>query len=110
LALASVAPASSPPPPHGFGQVVPAAQVLVLPPLHLTVHAAAAPQTMVHPELPLQSAVQPPFGQLMVHVLFPVQPTVDPVSTVTSQVLPPPQLTVLFMPVESVHLLVPSQV
>jgi hypothetical protein len=76
----------------------------------LTVHAAAGPHTTVHPALPWQSAVQPPFGQLIVHVLLPVQPTVDPVSTVTLQVLPPPHVTVLFVPVETVQLLVPSHV
>jgi hypothetical protein len=99
-----------PSPAHGFAHVVPAAHVSVLPPLHLTVHAAAAPQTIVHPVLPWQSAVQPPFGQLMLQVLLPVQETVEPVSTVTVHLLPPPQVTLLFVPVESVHSLVPVQV
>ena len=89
--------------------VVPAAQVCVLPPLQVTVQAAAAPQTIVQPELPAHAAVQPPLGQLIVQVLLPVHPTVDPVSTVTLQVLPPPQLTVLLVPADRVHVLVPLQ-
>ena len=89
-------------------QVVPGAQVTVLPPLQFTVHAVPLPQASVQPVLPLQSAVQPPFGQLMVQVLFPPQLTFEPVSTLTVHVLPPLQVTVLFWPVETVQLLVPS--
>jgi hypothetical protein len=43
-------------------------------------------------------------------VLLPVQETVEPVSTVTLQVLPPPHVTVLLVPVDNVQLLVPSHV
>jgi hypothetical protein len=93
--------------PHGFVHVVPAAQVCV-PALHSTVHAASSPQVTMQLEDPVQSAVHPPFGQLIEHVLFPVHVTVDPVSTSTLQLLPPPQLTVLSVPVETVQLLVPS--
>jgi hypothetical protein len=81
-----------------------------LPPLHVIVHAVVPPQTIVQPVAPLQSVVQPPLGQSIVHVLEPVQSTEDPVSTVTSHVLPPPHVTVLFEPVDTVQLLVPSQV
>ena len=100
--FASVAapPSVAEPPPHGSEQVEPAAQVSVLPALHLTVHAVAPPHTIVQPELPLQSPVQPPFGQLIVQVLLPVHATVEPVSTVTLHVLPPPQVTVLSVPVD----------
>ncbi len=58
----------------------------------------------------MQSAVHPPFGQSIAHVLFPVHATVDPVSTSTLHVLPPPHVTVLSVPVETAQLLVPSQV
>jgi hypothetical protein len=96
--------------PHGFVHVVPAAQVCVLPPLHLTAHAVSSPQVTMQLEDPVQSAVQPPFGQSIEHVLFPPHPTVDPVSTLTLQLLPPPQVTMLLVPVETVQLLVPSHV
>jgi hypothetical protein len=39
-----------------------------------------------------------------------VHVTMDPVSTFTLQLLPPPHVTVLLVPVETVQLLVPSQV
>jgi hypothetical protein len=93
---------------HGFVHVVPAAQVCMLPPLHLTVHAASSPQVTMQLEDPVQSAVHPPFGQSIEHVLFPPHATVDPVSTFTLQLLPPPHVTVLLIPVETVQLLVPS--
>lgn len=88
----------------------PAAHACVFPPLHLMVHAEVPPQTTEHSELPLQSAVHPPFGHSIVQELFPVHDTTEPVSTVAWHVLPPPQLTVLFVPVDSVHWLVPSHV
>jgi hypothetical protein len=78
--------------------------------LHFTVQSAAAPHTIEHDELPAHSAVHPPLGQVIVHVLLPEHETVDPVSTDTAHVLPPPQVTVLFVPVETVHSLVPSHV
>jgi hypothetical protein len=106
----AVPPSVAAPPPHGSEQVEPAAHVCVRPPLHLTVHAVLPPHTIVHPELPAQSPVQPPFGQLIVQLLLPVHATVEPVSTVTSHVLPPPHVTVLLVPVDTVQLLVPSQV
>jgi hypothetical protein len=52
-------------------QVVPAAQVAVRPPLHFAVQAAAAPQSIEHAVLPVQSTVQPPSGHFSVHVLLP---------------------------------------
>ena len=42
-------------------------------------------------------------------MLLPVQLTVEPVSTVTVHVLPPPHDTLLFVPVERVQSLVPVQ-
>src|SRR5688572_14800602 len=90
--------------------VAPAAHSSDLPPPHWILHAVVPPHLTVHAVLPAQSAVHPPFGQSIVHVLFPVHATVDPVSTVTVQVLPPPQVTVLFVPVSSVHVLVPLHV
>jgi hypothetical protein len=90
--------------------VLPAAHVSFFPPLHVIVHAAVPPQTTVQPVLPWQSAVQPPFGQLMLHELLPVHDTVEPVSTVTVHDAPPPHVTVLLVPVEMLQLLVPVQV
>jgi hypothetical protein len=97
-------------PAHGFAHVEPAAQVCIPPPLHLIVQAASSPQVTVQLAAPVQSAVHPPLGQSIAHVLFPVHVTVDPVSTPTLHVLPPPHVTVLSIPVETVQLLVPSQV
>jgi hypothetical protein len=88
--------------------VVPAAHVAVRPPLHFAVHAPPLPHTIVQAELPVQSAVQPPFGHVTLHVLLPPHETVDPVSTVTLHVLPPAHVTLLFVPAETVHLLVPA--
>lgn len=96
--------------PHGFVHVVPAAHVCVLPPLHVTVHAAEPPHCTVQPDEPAQLAVQPPCGQSIMHVLWPVQSTLDPEPTVTWHVLPPPHVSVLFVPVVTVQLLVPSHV
>ena len=73
-------------------------------------HAIVPPQATVHDELPVQSAVHPPFGQSIAHLLLPWQVTVEPVSTATLQSLPPPQVTVLSTPVLSVQVLVPSHV
>ena len=67
------------------------------------------PHSSEQAALPPHSALHPPFGHLIVHVLLPVQSSVEPVSSVTVHVLPPPQSTVLFVPVESVHVLVPVQ-
>jgi hypothetical protein len=78
--------------------------------LQFTVQSAVSPHTTVQSAFPVQSALQPPFGQSIVHVLSPVQDTLEPVSTFTLHVLPPPQVTLLFVPVESVHWLVPLQV
>jgi hypothetical protein len=89
---------------------VPAAQVLVLSPLHFTVQAVVPPQTTLQLAVPSHAAVHPPAGQSRVQVLVPVQETVDPVPTVTLQLLPPAQLTVLLVPVWRVQLLVPAQV
>jgi hypothetical protein len=41
---------------------------------------------------------------------LPEQDTVDPVSTLTSQLLPPLHVTVLFAPAESMQVLTPSHV
>jgi hypothetical protein len=98
-----------PPAPSHPLHVVPAAHVAVRPPLHLTVHAAALPQTIVQVALPWQSAVQPPPGQLSVQELLPVHDSVEPAPTLTLQVLPPPQLTLLSTPASRLHVLVPSQ-
>jgi hypothetical protein len=46
----------------------------------------------------------------MRQVLLPEQATVDPVSTVTVHDAPPPQVTVLSVPVEIVQVLVPVHV
>jgi hypothetical protein len=67
------------------------------------------PHSTLQAELPPHSAVQPPFGQRIVHALLPWQSTVEPVSSVSVQSLPPVQVTVLLVPVESVHSLVPEQ-
>ncbi len=98
------------PAPHGSEQVEPAGHVRVPPPLQITEHAVVPPHCTVQPVAPWQSAVQPPCGQSMVQVLFPVQDTVEPVSTFTLHALPPPQVTVLSVPVESMQVLVPSHV
>jgi hypothetical protein len=52
-------------------------------PLQLMVQAVSPPQWMEHAVAPEHSAVQPPFGQSMLHVLSPWQVIVDPVSRVT---------------------------
>lgn len=88
--------------------MVPAAQVCVLPPLHMTVQGVSSPQVTMQLADPVQSAVHPPLGQSIEHELFPPHATVDPVSTLTLQLLPPPHVTVLLVPVETVQLLVPS--
>ncbi len=99
-----------PPPPHGSVHVVPAGQLAVFPPLQVMVQASVPPHTTVQPLLPAHAAVQPPLGQVMLHELLPVHETVEPVSTVTWQLLPPPQVTVLLVPVETVQSLVPLHV
>ena len=71
---------------------------------------APPPHSMEHPELPVQSTVQPPLGHLIVQLLLPPHERVDPVSRVIEQSLPPPHVTWLSTPVTSVHVLVPSQV
>jgi hypothetical protein len=58
------------------------------------VHVVSSPQATVQLVEPVQSTVHPPFGQAIKHVLLPPQPTVDPVSTFTLQLLPPPHVTV----------------
>jgi hypothetical protein len=52
-------------------QVVPAAQSSVRSPLHAIWQATVPPQAIMQDELPVQSAVQPPFGQSIVQLLFP---------------------------------------
>jgi hypothetical protein len=78
--------------------------------LQTTVHADPVPHTTVQLEAPAQLAVQPPAGQVNVQLLLPLQETVDPDPTVTLHWLPPLQVTELFVPVETVQLLVPSHV
>ena len=97
-------------PPHALGHVVPAAQVADCFPLHVIVQAVPAPHSTVQPVLPPHSAVQPPFGHLMLQVLLPSQKSDEPVSSVTVQELPPPQVTLLFTPVTRLHVLVPVHV
>ena len=96
-------------PPHVPAHVVPAAHACDCLPLHWIWHATVPPHSIVQPALPWHSAVQPPFGQLIVQLLLPVHPIVEPVSSVTLHALPPPQLTVLLVPVDNVHVLVPVQ-
>jgi len=81
-----------------------------LPPLQTTVHADSPPQTTTQLDEPAQLAVQPPVGHVKVQLLLPLQETVDPEPTVTLHWLPPLQVTELFVPVETVQLLVPSHV
>lgn len=90
--------------------MAPAAHVVILPPLQMTVHAEPLPQTTTQPDAPAQLAVQPPDGQVNVQLLLPLQEIVDPDPTLTLHWLPPLQVTELFVPVETVQLLVPSQV
>lgn len=94
---------------HGSSHVVPAAQSTDLSPLHLTWQAAPTPHSTLQPELPVQSAVQPPFGHWIVHLLLPWHESVDPVSSVILQSLPPPHVTWLLVPVTMVQSLVPAQ-
>ena len=100
------------PPPHvvSLVQVEPAAHVSFFPPLHTIVQAPPLPHVSEQPVLPLQSTVHPPFGHSTLHVLLPWQVSVDEVSSVTVHLLPPPHVTLLFVPVESLHSLVPLQV
>jgi hypothetical protein len=95
--------------PQAALQVEPAAQSCVLVPLQSIWQATVPPQTTLQLAEPPHSALQPPWGQSIVQVLSPVQEIVEPGSSVTLQVLPPPQLTWLFIPVVSVHWLVPAQ-
>jgi hypothetical protein len=88
-----------PSPEHGFVHVVPAAHVAVLLPLHLAVHAPASPHAIVQAELPVQSTVQPPAGQLSAHVLLPWQLAVEPLPRFRLQLAPPPHVTLLLAPV-----------
>ena len=94
-------------PPQAPAQVVPAAHACDCLPLHWIWQSTVPPHSIVQPALPWHSAVQPPFGHLIVQLLLPVHPIVEPVSSVTLHALPPPQLTVLLVPVDSVHVLVP---
>lgn len=96
-------------PPQLPAQVVPGAQSCDALPLHAILHGVVPPQMTLQPALPPHSAVQPPSGHLIVHVLLPVHASVEPGPISTLQVLPPPQVTVLFVPVSSVHVLVPVQ-
>jgi hypothetical protein len=89
--------------------VVPGGQDCAFVPLHSIVQATAPPQTTLQPADPPHSAVQPPFGQVMVQVLLPRQLSFEPVSRVILQSLPPSHVTWLFTPVWSVHWLVPAQ-
>ena len=57
----------------------------------------------LHFAFPWQLVVQPLFGHVTLHVLLPVQSTIEPVSTVRSHVLLPSQVTLLFVPVDNVH-------
>ena len=77
--------------------------------MHSIWHGSVPPHSTVQSVLPEHSALQPPFGQRMTHVLLPPQATVEPVSTSTLQLLPPAHVTSLFTPVEMVHVLAPLQ-
>ena len=52
-------------------QVEPAGQSCILVPLHWIVQEVFPPHTTAQPEAPAHSAVHPPCGQLMLHVLSP---------------------------------------
>jgi hypothetical protein len=78
--------------------------------LQLIWHAIVPPHSTEQFVLPWQSTVQPPAGHLIAHVLLPVQVSVEPVPSEMLQSLPPPQVTVLLVPVVRLHVLVPSQV
>jgi hypothetical protein len=62
-------------------------------PLQLMTHAVVPPHTTVHPLDPAHSALQPPLGQSMVQVLSPSHVTVEPVSRLSLQALPPVHVT-----------------
>src|SRR5689334_11015660 len=94
---------------HTPVHVVPAAQSCARSPLHVMWHATVPPHATMQDVLPVQSAVQPPFGQSMAQLLFPPQETVEPVSSESLQSLPPVQVTLLLTPVLRVHVLVPAQ-
>jgi hypothetical protein len=97
-------------PPHTPLHVVPAAQSWLRSPLQAMWQATVPPHVTMQEVLPVQSAVQPPFGQSIAQLLLPWQETVEPVSSESLQSLPPPQVTLLSTPVLRVQVLVPSQV
>jgi hypothetical protein len=88
---------------------MPGAQSCALAPLQLIEQAVVPPHWTVQLVAPWHSAVQPPFGQSIVQVLSPWHVMVDPMSSATWQLLPPAHVTWLFVPAESVQLLVPAQ-
>ena len=89
---------------------MPAAQSSVFWPLQVNLQAVVPPHSMEQPALPAHSAVHPPCGHLMVHLLLPVHWSVEPTPRLTEQSLPPPHVTVLFVPVSMLQSLVPLHV
>ncbi len=73
-------------------------------------HAVVPPHSTEQSVLPWQSTVQPPSGHLIAHLLLPVQVSVEPPPSEMLQSLPPPQVTLLFVPVVRLHVLVPLHV
>ncbi len=94
---------------HTPVQVEAAGHASAVPPLHSTGHAADGPHSTIQLALPSHFAVQPPLGHRMVQSLFPVHDSVDPAPSVMAHALPPAHVTSLFVPVASVHWLVPAQ-
>jgi len=73
--------------------VVPAAHSCIFVALHWIVHAVVPPHTTVQFAAPAHSAVHPPLGQSSLHVLSPWHFSVEPVSALTLQLLPPAHVT-----------------
>ena len=67
------------------------------------------PHWTVQDELPVQASAQPPAGQTMWHSLLPVHVIIEPVPSVMSQLLRPPQVTDAFIPASRTQWLLPSQ-
>jgi hypothetical protein len=78
--------------------------------LHVKEHAVDPPHVMLHCAVPSQTAVQPPAGQSMLHVVSPVHVSVEPVPSATFASAPPDTVTLLSAPVLSEQLLEPEHV
>jgi len=117
LAGPSARPASGGPPvpasvstvSHTPVQVDPGMHSCTVIPLQLILHAVLPPQVTVQAAAPAHSAVHPPLGQAMSHMLSPRHVSVEPWSRVIVHLLPPSHVTLLSVPVDSVQSLVPPQ-